>query len=785
MIDTTRNVAYFVSNRYVSGTSGEIGWYMHAIELSDGKELASFPVKISGGAQNLGSIQPQRTFEPLQEMQRPGLLMMNGVVYAGFGSHCDIPDWEGWIVGVSAASGAVVTKWETSPYGASIWQSGGGLVSDGPGQILLSTGNTDFEVPSWDAPEGSGKQRPEPEGRLGESVVRAEVQPSGELATSDYFSPFNSKFLDEEDLDLGSSAPVALPSTYFASPTVPHLMVQESKEGAVYLLNRDGLGGREKERNNVVQELRPPSRDGVWGAAAVWPGEGGYVDVPSVGVPSTGHLHVFKYGENAGKPVLSVGPTSAEAMAFGSGSPIVTSNGTTTGSAVLWITWCPRFACENAEAELRAYSPASAELLWQEKVGFASKFSRPVASNGHIYVGNREGRVIGFSGPAAPTVVTEPASSVTKTGATLNAAVNPNGVEVSDCHFEYGATTSYGSSAPCTPSPGSGTSAVAVSAAIAGLSPNTAYHFRISATNAGGTSTGADQSFTTLAQPPPTVVTGAATSVTQTSATLNASVNPNGSEVSDCHFEYGPSTSYGTSAPCAQSPGSGTSPVAVSAGLESLAEGATYHFRIVATSALGGTSLGSDATFTTTLVLGPHWYEQNVRLAQTGLENGLPIISWGHLTLESTSTGAFTCQTLAGGEVANPLGGGAGKGSFVAVTSYDCQAPTCEAAKGLLQVIPEKLAWSSVLIEETGTFRDRIEGISLRAICVGGEGNVEFHGPLKPELENGTAQGSAPANLEFGATSGSLQSAQGPGAVRARLKFMGFEGEEFLRARKT
>jgi hypothetical protein len=103
--------------------------------------------------------------------------------------------------------------------------------------------------------------------------------------------------------------------------------------------------------------------------------------------------------------------------------------------------------------------------------------------------------------PLAPTVVTEPASSVKQTSAKLNATVNPNGGNVSDCHFEYGTSPSYGASVPCTALPGSGTSPVAVSASLAGLSANTSYHFQIVATNPGGTSSGADQTFTTATPP--------------------------------------------------------------------------------------------------------------------------------------------------------------------------------------------------------------------------------------------------------------------------------------------
>ena len=199
--------------------------------------------------------------------------------------------------------------------------------------------------------------------------------------------------------------------------------------------------------------------------------------------------------------------------------------------------------------------------------------------------------------PNGPAVEAKPASSVTQTTATLHGTVNPNGGEVGECRFEYGTTTAYGSSASCTPSPGSGSSAVAVSASVGSLGPNTPYHFRIVATNAGGTTIGSDEALTTLPNPP-TVVTGAASSLTQTAATLNASVNPNGGEVSECKFEYGTTNAYGSSVPCASPPGSGTSPAAVSAAVTGLSANTTYHFRISATNA-GGRNEGSDETLKT------------------------------------------------------------------------------------------------------------------------------------------------------------------------------------------
>jgi len=199
--------------------------------------------------------------------------------------------------------------------------------------------------------------------------------------------------------------------------------------------------------------------------------------------------------------------------------------------------------------------------------------------------------------PNAPAVVTKAASSVTQTAATLNATVNPESGEVSKCEFEYGETSSYGKLASCASLPGSGSSPIAVSASPTGLTADTTYHFRITATNAGGTSRGADETFKTLPNAP-AVVTDAASSVAQTTVTLNATVNPNGAEVAKCEFEYGETNSYGKVASCASLPGSGTSAVAVSAAVSGLTASTTYHFRISATN-LGGTSTGADERLTT------------------------------------------------------------------------------------------------------------------------------------------------------------------------------------------
>jgi outer membrane protein assembly factor BamB len=397
VIDASGGIAYFVSNSYISGSSGPIAWYMHALRLADGHEAPGFPVQISGHAQNLPTVE----FKATQELQRPALLLMNGVIYAAFGSHCDKTPYQGWIAGVTTGA-QLVTLWASARSGASIWQSGGGLVSDAPGQILLATGNDSGAPGEGDPPKGPGTTPPE--GRLGESVVRAHATPTGGLTATDFFSPFNSAQLDENDVDLGSGAPIALPSPYFGTAAVPHLLVQVGKQGYVYVLNRDRLGGMGQGpggSDQVVQRLGPYG--GVWDGSAVWPGEGGYLYIPGVNGGSD-HLRFFKNGvdEATGEPALSLAATSSEPFAFGSGAPIVTSNATTSGSAVVWINRCTHYAC--SEGELVAYAPVpvgeSLHALWRAPLGAATKFSRPDASDGHIYVGNHEGALLAFSGPA-------------------------------------------------------------------------------------------------------------------------------------------------------------------------------------------------------------------------------------------------------------------------------------------------------------------------------------------------------------------------------------------------
>ncbi len=200
--------------------------------------------------------------------------------------------------------------------------------------------------------------------------------------------------------------------------------------------------------------------------------------------------------------------------------------------------------------------------------------------------------VAGAANAATPTAITGPVSAVGPTSATASGTVNPNG-QATTWYLEYGTSTSYGSKT-ANKSAGSGTGNLDVSAALDSLAPGTTYHYRLVATNSSGTSHGADGIFATTTAPG--AVTGDASDVTVSSATLSGSVDPNGRST-NWYFEYGTSTSYGSKT-TAKSAGSGTSPTGVSAPVSSLSRGRTYHYRLVATSD-AGTSKGGDRTFST------------------------------------------------------------------------------------------------------------------------------------------------------------------------------------------
>ncbi len=221
-----------------------------------------------------------------------------------------------------------------------------------------------------------------------------------------------------------------------------------------------------------------------------------------------------------------------------------------------------------------------------------------------------------LAGPRPAFAVAQPPSVVTGSGmllgqgrALLQGSVEPQESNVSDCHFEYGTSSSYGSIVPCAQSVGGGSEPVAVSASVEGLLAGTTYHFRLVATSEGGTVEGEDGTFATPQLPSVATTIPFVPGYTlqpSTSVTLEGDVGPNGSTVGDCHFEYGTSSSFGSVSPCTAPTGWASSTVHVVGVATALQWSTLYHARLVAANA-GGTTYGNTVSFQTPapLVLGP------------------------------------------------------------------------------------------------------------------------------------------------------------------------------------
>ena len=392
VIDIASETVYMFSKTY--DTNRNAAWFAHALDIFTGKEKQNFPVRIQGSATN----DPNVTFDAKFAMQRPALLLMNDVVYAGFGGHCDKGNYRGWVIGVSV-TGKLNTLFSTTVgevCGAGIWQSGGGLVSDIPGTIIFATGNI---KPDYEGLGNLPIVGSHPPASLDEAVVRLSVEPNGNLRAVDFFVTADTDKLDIADLDLGSGSPVALPEPYFGTPTVPRLLVQIGKQGRLMLLDRDNLGGYRTAAalgDNLLAETYVDG--GLWGRPSIWGGDGGYLYL----VPNGSPLTVVKYAvDGIGNPSIAIVGKSAEVYGYTSGSPIVTSDAAQSGTALVWVIGSND--ADGAGAALRAYDALPADgilvLRFEKAIGNAAKFAVPGVDNGRVYVGTRDGMVYCYGSP--------------------------------------------------------------------------------------------------------------------------------------------------------------------------------------------------------------------------------------------------------------------------------------------------------------------------------------------------------------------------------------------------
>lgn len=393
--------------------------YLFGINATSGQKMWQVPIQ--GAPVN----SPTRPFDSLTERQRTGLLLNNGQVYIAYASYCDYKPYVGVVAAVSTTTHDL-TMWSdesglTDDQGG-IWQSGGGLMSDGSNRIFLASGN------GVSPPPGPGTAPPQ---ALGDAVIRLAMQSNGTMAAQDFFSPVNAPTLNTQDLDVSSSGPIALP---FGAATFPHLLIEGTKDGRLFVLNRDSLGGRGTSTDNVVSVNGP--YNGTWAHPAAFAGANGNDFIYYLGLGD--YLRALKFNTTTAKFTDAFDSTFR--LHYGSGSPVVTSNGGNSASAVVW-----EVDREGATSTLDAFSAVptsghSLPLLWSAPIGTAAKFTTPATDHGRVYVATADGAVYGFGSPdsaplagsqanfGAAAVGSSPSQTVT---VTANSTVTVTGVNAS------------------------------------------------------------------------------------------------------------------------------------------------------------------------------------------------------------------------------------------------------------------------------------------------------------------------------------------------------------------
>jgi len=364
VIDLSSNTLYVVA---ATKENGSYFQRLHALNITTGQEQPGSPVVIQGTVKGTGagSNNGKVTFDPLQQLQRPGLLLEGGNVYVAFGSHCDHDPYHGWIMAYNASTLKQVEIYNADPNGteAAIWQSGGGLAATPNGDIFFMTGNGTFDLNN-----SGGKD-------AGDTLVKL----NSKLKLQDYFTPFNESCLEQGDVDLGSGAPLLLPSS--------NEIVAVGKEGRIYVVSRSNMGkfvsiqnpcNNQNQTNidKVLQEFPPQTIvGGEYGTPVYWNGTTGqYVFMGGA------NDHVKAYQITNG--LLSSSPTSQtpESFGFSGANPVVSSDGKVANSGILWLI--------DPSHVLRAYAAdnISHELFSNQLFGY-NVFETPLETNGEVFIG--------------------------------------------------------------------------------------------------------------------------------------------------------------------------------------------------------------------------------------------------------------------------------------------------------------------------------------------------------------------------------------------------------------
>jgi hypothetical protein len=351
---------------------------LHALDAATGKELFKGPVEITAKYPGTGDNSSGGfvIFDPSQYKERSGLLLVNGIVYLAWASHCDIRPYTGWVMGYNAKTLAQTTVLNVTPNGneGAFWGSGAGLTSDGNANLyaLDANGLFDSSLNSNGFPS---------DGDYGNAFLKLTTK--GGLAVADYFEMDNEQSENDSDTDLGSGGALLLPDMKDASNHTWQLAAGAGKDGNLYLVNRNNMGKFNPNNNNAIyQELPGVLPGGIWSMPA-------YLNGRLYFGPVNSPLLAFQF-KNARLLSAAVAQTS-NSFGYPGATPSISAHGG--ANPIVW-------ASENTNpAVLHAYNAVTLHELYnsnqaasgRDHFGAGNKFITPTIANGRVYVGTTNG----------------------------------------------------------------------------------------------------------------------------------------------------------------------------------------------------------------------------------------------------------------------------------------------------------------------------------------------------------------------------------------------------------
>jgi hypothetical protein len=383
VIDPATGTLYVVSKSMNS--AGTVFYQrLHAIDITTGNEKFGGPANIGSSITFPGTGDGGSTvsFNPQQQNQRPGLALVNGVVYVAWSSHEDTYPYYGWVIGFNASSLSVASVLNITPnvlFGG-IWMGGGAPSADSANHLYLITGNGGFDATSATAPNND----------YGDSFL----QITGGTTISSYFTPSDQQTDEDNDQDFGSGGSAVVLNVN--SGALQHLVIGGGKDGALYLLNGDSMGGLDDSSSSRSRQTFNIGA-GIFATGAFWNNTYYIVPIfsPLVAYPFDTSTNMFN---------VAASTTAGTSMGFPGATPSVSATGNSNG--IVWAldnhSYCTPQSSGCGPAVLHAYSAASVTTeLWNSSLvatdaaGNAVKFTVPTIANGRVYVPTRGNNIGG------------------------------------------------------------------------------------------------------------------------------------------------------------------------------------------------------------------------------------------------------------------------------------------------------------------------------------------------------------------------------------------------------